>query len=138
MSLLGKEVQVYRINVNILILGSSFQSHIGFWLSSMACLDPEEFRALCSKQSLFLLERAKMSNLSHFYLPGEYGERPLNRFPNELPLCGVYEPCFCSCLSSFSKYRLGGHSAVGYDLPLPCSIIVSYFGSRTSHRRREA
>ena len=90
MSLLGKEVQVYRINVNIFILGSLFQIHIGFWLCSLACLDPEEFRVLCSKQSLFLLERAKMSNLSHFYLTGEYGEQHLNHFPDELPLCGVY------------------------------------------------
>ena len=90
MSWLGKEVQVYRINVNIFILGSSLQIHIGFWLCSMACLDTEEFRTLCSKQSLFLLEHAKMSNLSHFYLTGEYGEQPLNHFPDELALCGVY------------------------------------------------
>lgn len=107
MSLLGKEAQVYGINVNIFIRGSSFQMYIGFWLWSITCLDTEGFRALCSEQSLFLLEHAKVSNLSHFSWTGEYDEEPPGHFPDKLPLRVVFLTIFLHlfiCLLSASIF----------------------------------
>lgn len=63
MDVIAWKIQVQGINVNIVILGSSFQIRVGFWLWSTACVDTEGFRALRSEQSSFLLKHAKHTNL---------------------------------------------------------------------------
>lgn len=140
MSWLGKEVQVYGINVNIFIWRSSFQIHIGFWLWSITCLDTEGFRALCSEQSLFLLQHAKMSDLSHFYLTGEYDEQPANHFPDELPLCVVLLTIFLHlfiCLLSASIYWVP--ALWWFMTGLACPVLLSAtLGLGWATRCREA